>query len=185
MKFSKLGLSCLFIVGLLSGCSDKYNVKNFAINEVPENDWVISSSKKDDKIYLVEYVESPEKKIRVNSQVLFNFNKYDLREEGKAILDTLAPKIKDKRVKIVGHTDEIGSEKYNFILGAERAKAVRAYFISKGLNGEFMETFSAGESMPLVSCKVKTKECLAPNRRVEIVFVDVIPQKIKEKYVWE
>ena len=173
MKFSKLGLSCLFIVGLLSGCSDKYNVKNFAINEVPENDWVISSSKKDDKIYLVEYVESPEKKIRVNSQVLFNFNKYDLREEGKAILDTLVPKIKDKRVKIVGHTDEIGSEKYNFILGAER------------LNGEFMETFSAGESMPLVSCKVKTKECLAPNRRVEIVFVDVIPQKVKEKYVWE
>ena len=48
-----------------------------------------------------------------------------------------------------------------------------------------METFSAGESMPLVSCKVKTKECLAPNRRVEIVFVDVIPQKVKEKYVWE
>ena len=182
MKLLGLGL---IMAGILSGCGDKYKASNFVIDENPENDWVISSSKKEERLYTVEYIESPEKKIRINSRILFNFNESNLLDNGKKTLDGIVDKVKGQRIQIVGHTDELGSKEYNFRLGKERADAARSYLISKGLDGSLIYALSAGESLPLVTCKIPTKECLAPNRRVEIIFDEITPEKKGSKTIRE
>lgn len=55
-------------------------------------------------------------KITLNTDVLFEFNKAELRPSGKQKLDDLAAKAKDANVDqivLTGHADRIGSEQYN------------------------------------------------------------------------
>jgi OOP family OmpA-OmpF porin len=110
----------------------------------------------------------------------FAFGKSDLTPTAKSQLDAL---IKDtsgrcgsvSSVRVVGHTDMIGSDKANQKLSEQRAAAVKGYLQSKGMNPPSFEAVGVGESQPLanVTCakklkKAKLVECLAPNRRVII-----------------
>jgi OOP family OmpA-OmpF porin len=70
------------------------------------------------------------------------------------------------KVLIEGHTDSSGSESYNWTLSENRAKAVRDYFVSKGLPADRMLTTGYGESAPAISNA--TPEGRAINRRVVI-----------------
>ena len=71
---------------------------------------------------------------------------------------------------IEGHTDSTGSAAYNHQLSERRAKAVRNYFVSKGIPGSQIETLGYGEEMPRVSNT--TPEGRAINRRVDIRIAD-------------
>lgn len=71
------------------------------------------------------------------------------------------------RVRIVGHTDNVGSDSYNQTLSERRAAAVRQYLIDNGgINASRMESEGRGESQPSVSNQ--TEEGRAQNRRVEL-----------------
>ncbi len=85
-------------------------------------------------------------------------------------------------VLVSGHTDTIGSAKYNQKLSERRAHAVREYLISQGIKGEQIEAKGYGETNPIAQCgKIKNRKksisCQAPNRRVE---VEVRGQVVKQ-----
>jgi len=77
-------------------------------------------------------------------------------------------KNKNAVLKIVGHTDSVGTDDYNFNLGGRRAHAIKNYFGDKGLPADRFITESRGEREP--SNENTTAEGRAKNRRTEITF---------------
>ena len=116
-------------------------------------------------------------KITLDSKVLFDFDKAVLKPEGMAAIDAqvankLAQVQRLEVVLVTGHTDRLGTEKYNQGLSERRADAVRDYLVSKGVPKDKIETIGMGEKQPVVQCDQKNfKElvtCLQPNRRVDV-----------------
>ncbi len=104
----------------------------------------------------------------------FEFDKAELTAVGRAVLDAwLAQAHPGIAVRVVGHADRIGPVSYNKRLSMRRAETVRQYLVDKGLKAADIEVVARGESDPLVSCPGKPTaaviDCLAPNRRVEIL----------------
>jgi OOP family OmpA-OmpF porin len=89
---------------------------------------------------------------------------------------------------VTGHTDRIGSLKYNQRLSERRAVVVKDYVVSKGVDPKliFWEGKAFKQPIPVTkfcSNKMKRKqliECLAPNRRVTVEAVGVMPQPAKK-----
>ncbi len=114
--------------------------------------------------------------ITIEAEKLFAFNKATLNDT--SVIDTeVIAKMKENpiiaSVKVVGHTDRLGSEAYNQKLSEKRANQVRDYIISQGIDASRLVAVGMGESVPKVACdgvkgRKATIECLAPNRRVEI-----------------
>jgi OmpA-OmpF porin, OOP family len=118
-------------------------------------------------------------KITLSSKALFDFDKAVLKPEGKAAIDeqiiAKLPNVqKLELVLVTGHTDRIGTQRYNQRLSERRADAVRDYLVSRGVPRDKIETLGMGKTQPLpgVVCNQKQLKaliaCLAPNRRVEI-----------------
>ena len=120
-------------------------------------------------------------KLTIDADALFDFDKAVLRPEGRATLDGFIAKIKDikpEMVNAVGHTDRLGSERYNQRLSEQRVEAVKAYLVSKGIAPDRMHTEAKGESQPVTKAdecvggkSAKVIACLQPDRRVEIEAV--------------
>jgi len=71
-----------------------------------------------------------------------------------------------------GHSDRLGTQKYNQRLSEKRAAAVASYLKSRGVTAP-IDAIGAGESLPVKACnnrlpRPKLIACLAPNRRVGI-----------------
>ncbi|WP_193068202.1 OmpA family protein, partial [Halomonas sp. 3D7M] len=64
--------------------------------------------------------------------------------------------------------------RFNLRLSEQRAKAVADALVAGGTNPQNIRYTGLGQSEPLVSCQniagAVLKECLAPNRRVEILL---------------
>jgi OmpA-OmpF porin, OOP family len=120
-------------------------------------------------------------KITVAADALFDFDKAVLRPEGKAKLDELVAKskaIKLEVILVVGHTDRIGSAKYNQGLSERRAAAVKSYLVSKGIEANRVYTEGKGLTQPVTGDKCKSTkarkaliECLQPDRRADIEII--------------
>jgi OOP family OmpA-OmpF porin len=121
-------------------------------------------------------------KVTLAADALFDFDKAVLRPEGKAKLDDVTGKLKDMKLEViiaVGHTDRIGSDKYNQKLSEKRAEAVKAYLVGKGVEPNRVYTEGKGEKQPVTGDKCgksdkkskKLIECLQPDRRVEIEVI--------------
>ncbi|MCK5720230.1 MAG: OmpA family protein [Thiomargarita sp.] len=101
--------------------------------------------------------------------VTFAFGKSGLTSQAQATLQTLVDETGVdfiETIQIVGHTDSIGSEKYNQKLSEKRAIEVAEYIISLGLPTEKVTQWGEGESNPIGPNN--TKKGRATNRRVEI-----------------
>jgi OOP family OmpA-OmpF porin len=115
-------------------------------------------------------------KITLDSKALFDFDKADLKAEGKTAIDSqVVGKLTNVKLEIVlvtGHTDRLGSDSYNQKLSERRADAVRNYLVTKGIARDKIETIGMGEKQPVVQCAQKNLKdliaCLQPNRRVEV-----------------
>ncbi|MBU3575123.1 outer membrane protein OmpA [Polynucleobacter sp. UK-Mo-2m-Kol15] len=111
-------------------------------------------------------------KITLQADTLYDFDKATLKPEGKATLDKIARdlgKIKLEVIIAVGNTDSVGSDAYNMALGQRRAQSVKAYLVSKGVDGSRVYTESKGKSNPVASNA--TAEGRAKNRRTDIEVV--------------
>jgi len=120
-------------------------------------------------------------KVTLAADALFDFNKADLRPEGKAKLDKLTADIKGIKLEVilaVGHADRFGGDAYNQKLSEKRAAAVKAYLVSKGIDANRVYAEGKGEKQPVTKpdqCKgPKSKavvDCLQPDRRVDIEVI--------------
>ena len=111
-------------------------------------------------------------KITLQADTLYDFNKSDLKPEGKATLDKIAAdlsKIKLEVIIAVGNTDSVGTDAYNMALGQRRAQSVKTYLVSKGVDACRIYTESKGKSNPVASNA--TAEGRAKNRRTDIEVV--------------
>lgn len=69
-------------------------------------------------------------------------------------------------VRVIGHTDRVGSEQSNDTFSIKRASAVRDLLVNAGVKPELIEIAGRGEREPLVPTEDEVAE--AKNRRVEI-----------------
>lgn len=105
--------------------------------------------------------------------VYFDFNSFELTQEGKAVIDELYQFLVDNpeiEIIIQGHTDDIGNDEDNLILSENRSKAVYDYLSVKGIDRQRIDYKGFGESMPVASNQ--TEEGRALNRRTEFVVVE-------------
>lgn len=101
--------------------------------------------------------------------IQFETNKWDLKQSSYATLNEITAALNAQpnlRVEIQGHTDSIGARGYNLQLSEKRAKSVRSYLESQGIDFSRMEAKGYGPDRPIESNS--TKEGRARNRRVEI-----------------
>jgi outer membrane protein OmpA-like peptidoglycan-associated protein len=107
------------------------------------------------------------------TRIQFAFDSYQLPPEAHQLLDTLAavlqdPLMRDKVVRIEGHTDSVGSEDYNLVLSSKRAVAVQHYLSARhSLALERLPTLGKGK-FELYDLNHPTD---ARNRRVQFVNV--------------
>ncbi len=108
----------------------------------------------------------------MDATTLFDFDKSNLRPQGKEKLDELVAKVKSHQavdsITITGHTDSVGTDAYNQKLSERRANSVRDYMIKDGIDASLItSTKGMGETQPVASND--TAEGRQKNRRVEIV----------------
>lgn len=104
--------------------------------------------------------------------VHFDYDRYDLRTEDRAVLQQNANWLKEHanaKVEIEGHCDNRGTVEYNLALGAKRAKSVKDYLVSLGIAADRLSTISYGEELPL--CREDNEECWSRNRRAHSVVL--------------
>jgi outer membrane protein OmpA-like peptidoglycan-associated protein len=104
----------------------------------------------------------------VLNNVFFDFDKSLLKPESAPELDRVVAMLNDKstmEIEVAGHTDNVGSDKYNLSLSERRAKTVMEYFKKKGVAQERMAVIFLGESKPIETND--TPEGREKNRRVE------------------
>lgn len=111
-------------------------------------------------------------RLSLNSAVLFDVGKAELKPEANteldALIDAIAKYGTDARVTIEGHTDATGSDSDNQRLSELRAASVRGYLVDKkALPADQMATKGHGETRPIADNE--TEEGRALNRRVDIL----------------
>lgn len=125
---------------------------------------------------LVIILPTPE--VNLNQLILgaetsFEFNSAKLKEAAYPELDKMLEQMKEfpmSRWKIVGYTDNVGSEDGNVKMSQMRAESVLNYFVSRGIPKGRFEVIGKGSSNPMADNS--TPEGRAKNRRVEIIRID-------------
>jgi len=123
--------------------------------------------------------EPPKVIDQMTLRILFEFNKAKIAQGDIAELDKAIEFVKKyptSRVVLEGHTDNIGSEKYNMELSQKRAETVRQYLIQAGAVDEArISAAGFGPTRPVAPNKTEdgkdNPEGRAQNRRVEIVIM--------------
>ncbi len=99
----------------------------------------------------------------------FETGKANLEPESYAVIDELIAfmmRKDDERIELGGHTDNVGKPAANLKLSQERAEAVRAYMIAKGITEDRIIAKGYGSTLPVADNK--TEEGRAQNRRTEV-----------------
>lgn len=120
--------------------------------------------------------ERAERTVRVTKEInlyaktiLFDVNKSVVKTQAEFILDNIAKimnKNDDFNFIIEGHTDNTGVAEHNLQLSQERADAIKAYLIRKGVKAKRLEAKGYGQTRPIESND--TERGREINRRVEI-----------------
>jgi chemotaxis protein MotB len=113
--------------------------------------------------------------VAMDSAVLFDSGKSELKDDGKAALDEIAAAlvtVGDRDFLVAGHTDNVPINRRgisNWDLSAQRAVKVVNYMISRGFPAEHLGAAGFGEFDPVGDNS--TEEGRAQNRRIEIVLM--------------
>jgi len=176
----------ILLLILMVGCSKKYTkapedtvspedqtTEEMAAPEGIEEEFVeeIIVTREDDKV--VEPVISPEEEaLSVFKDVLFDYDKYNIRPDSRPILDNVASFLdRNKEINVVveGHCDERGTNEYNLALGEKRAKSAQSYLSSLGVQPSRMMILTYGEEKSI--CTEQDEACWQRNRRAHFVLV--------------
>jgi len=102
----------------------------------------------------------------MQAQIHFAFDKSELSDSAKAILDDKVAVFKANpmmTILLVGHTDVKGTDAYNMGLGERRAEAAKAYLVGNGIDASRVLMESKGERAQIPNSSGRSGE--APNRR--------------------
>lgn len=113
-------------------------------------------------------------------EINFEFNSSILSDGYPSLLRLaeLLTQHRDYRVKVTGHTDYVGSARYNEKLALARAEAVKAFLVKYGASADQVTTAGDGKRTPEVDNR--TKEGRFMNRRVVLTVTDQGGRLIKE-----
>ena len=110
--------------------------------------------------------------IVISEKIFFDFGKATIKSQSDDLLSEIASLIlakpKLRIIRIVGHTDDVGTDESNLILSQDRANAVREALIQKGVEGHRLAAEGKGEREPLV--KSTSEDARSKNRRVEFLI---------------
>ena len=107
-----------------------------------------------------------------NRLIEFESGKATLTDSGMRILDEMGAvmlRLKDKKVDVIGHTDNAGARASNLALSLARAEAVRTYLGSKGVGPELVNVAGQGPDQPVADNR--NADGRARNRRIEFKVV--------------
>jgi outer membrane protein OmpA-like peptidoglycan-associated protein len=164
------------------------NTGNYVAVAPYNNDYVMTV-KKADYVYETKYIAKVDslnpvvrnvnveiKPIELNqsyriNDIYFGFNKFDLTDESKFVLDQLIEFLTENPViciQIQGHTDNIGKDADNLKLSDNRARSVYNYLVLKGISIKRLTYEGFGKTMPVADND--TDEGRAKNRRTVFVI---------------
>ena len=126
----------------------------------------------------VGVTQTPDNQLMLNipSDISFAVGRSDIQPNFAPVLDQFAMGLRNNPntdVRIVGHTDNTGSDAINNPLSVDRAASTRSYLVSRGVDGGRIAIDGMGERYPIASND--TADGRARNRRVEI-FVGERPR---------
>ncbi len=152
---------------------------------LPTSEFAKSSNKKN--IILTEKYYGAEALIKVVSQttdecgienelkydINFKFNSFETQDVN-AINDAIATmECPNVEIVVVGHTDNVGTEEYNYMLGLKRADYIKNILLENNINASKISIVSFGETKPIAKNIIDGKDNPAGrelNRRVEIIL---------------
>ncbi len=177
MKISKI----FIFIALITSLSSQALAKDYIHQWCAPNETVAEPA----------FISTPQvEHINLSADALFKFNRHssqDMLPQGKTTLDELANNLMERQASIdsialIGHTDRLGSERYNYELGLKRAETVRDYLQEKGVRSP-ISIRSSGESQPITTDCVGEKNtaalqaCLQPDRRVTVEIMGTVPAR--------
>ncbi|MBK7105784.1 MAG: OmpA family protein [Ignavibacteriae bacterium] len=169
----KLGAVWYFDRGERSRICEPFSIRE-VIREVPVEKIVV------DTVYIDKVIEKAVTKREsfVLENVKFKFDKDELTEESKAILNNVANTLNrfpEEKIEILGHTDNIGTDEYNMDLSERRAKSVKNYLVTRGVVEDRLYTGGCGERKPVSDNDSEIGRAI--NRRIEFSIYDGISSK--------
>ncbi|MBC7450361.1 MAG: OmpA family protein [Cytophagales bacterium] len=99
--------------------------------------------------------------------ILYDYNKWDIREDAAKELDVIVELMKinpEVRIELGSHTDERGSSDYNRALSKKRAQSAVDYIVAHGITQNRIVAKGYGEDSPFIK-GAKTEEDHQANRR--------------------
>ena len=113
-------------------------------------------------------------RIEIKESVFFDSGKASIQDRSFALLDEIAGILADNviitKVGVEGHTDTRGAAASNKALSQERADAVKAYLVGKGIDADRIEATGYGEERPVD--EANTAAAHEKNRRVDFVVLE-------------
>lgn len=171
----KIGASWYFSRGDRSKICETFSIRE-VYKEVPvEVEKVII-----DTVYIDNIIEKAviKRESFVIENVRFKFDQDILTTEAEIILKNVANvmnKYPEEKFEILGHTDSWGSDLYNLDLSERRAKQVKRYLISNGVDSTRLFTGGCGERMPIADNNTEMGRAI--NRRIEFSIYDGVSNK--------
>jgi len=124
---------------------------------------------------------------KLNDNVYYDFDKADIRNDAKPILDSLITMLKEfpLRIEIDSYTDNRGTSEYNDLLSERRAKSVVTYLVNQGIASDRVVAKSFGKRHLLVNCGADvpcSEHDHQLNRRTEVKIIGYLHKEKRYKF---
>jgi outer membrane protein OmpA-like peptidoglycan-associated protein len=173
----------LFIIPFAIGCSGSVSlgVKTPTIKFSTPAPAPVVAPPPVEEVEAAPVVKEPPKNLEIDKDVIrlkkgikikFATNKAALDKSSNEIIDEVASVLTQNekiRVRVEGHTDNVGVPDQNLTLSDARASAVKDYLVAKGIAADRLESKGCGQAVPIADNK--TADGKAENRRVEFVIL--------------
>ena len=180
-KGAAIGAATGAVLGAITGSGTKGAVRGAAVGAAAGalGGYVWSSRMEEQRRQMeastrgtgVEVTQTADNQLKLNipSDISFDSGRADIKSNFRPVLDSFAQGLlgnPQAHVRVVGHTDNVGSDAVNDPLSINRAASVRNYLVSRGVASGVISIDGRGEREPIASNE--TAEGRARNRRVEI-----------------